>query len=254
MGIFDLFKKKQKREETFINNTNTSIDEISENIRTKKEFNSDFDNRNFIGDLVSYFESNSNVKEAAFGMVPLNSNGQPTSKMFLGIKIDGDEEPIKNLVWMLKQTYHPELNINFASNLTNPKFIDFIFTKNFSFYSKDKELKLEQLILKAWFEPENYKTNLIDTLKCSEIVTLVRDFDESSNILTFQNYGQLGNEFIPLFLDKEMIFKSGMEVIPDNLTAIQFDFKAINELLKGGLEGQTFILNPGTVFETEFIA
>ena len=73
-------------------------------------------------------------------------------------------------------------------------------------------------------------------------------------MIYFQTYVRNGREFIPLFSDKEMIYKSGMTEVPPELTAIEFDWTRVDEMLNGKLSRKFYVLNPGTSFEVEFTA
>jgi len=51
-----------------------------------------------------------------------------------------------------------------------------------------------------------------------------------------------------------MIQKTGMSVIPENLTVLAFDFNQLNSLIDDNLNNRLYILNPGSQFEFEFIS
>jgi hypothetical protein len=108
--------------------------------------------------------------------------------------------------------------------------------------------------MKKWFEPKKYKNDLVEEIKKSKIVTLLKNFDKESQIIDFQMYVREDREFVPLFSDREMIGKSGMTELPSDLTIVGFDFEKMNELLEGALDNQFFVLNPGTAFEVAFYA
>jgi hypothetical protein len=249
MGIFDRFKKKQQPEEPYVRRPQPSLDAIAAQMHQRKQEDPEYGNRNFVGDLVDYFSKNEQVTDAAFGHVP---DKEGKYHLFLSVGMTGDEESIKRMTGLMKSVHIPQAQLNFASNLSDEGIYRFIGGSSFAFYEKGKDTSLRRDIMRHWFEPEKYKQELIDTLKKSRLCTLLKDFDPNGNSLFFQTYVRDSGEFIPLFSDRDMITKSGMSEIPENLTVIDFDFGKINEVLEGGLNGKFFVLDPGTSFEVEF--
>ncbi|GAB3574800.1 hypothetical protein GCM10027578_38040 [Spirosoma luteolum] len=255
MGLFDFLKKKKGNSPNFNevhNKQMVSSKTIADYVRTERNNDESIDDRNFIDDLVGSFKSEEQIIDASFGYVQFQNANQP--HLYLSVGLTGDEESVKSMTWFIKSIYFPETSIQFASNLTNKDVYDYIKSDSFSFYKKNENLSLEQKIMKKWFEPKKYKNDLVEEIKKSKIVTLLKNFDKESQIIDFQTYVREDREFVPLFSDREMIGKSGMTELPPDLTIVGFDFEKMNELLEGALDNQFFVLNPGTAFEVAFYA
>ncbi|SOD95852.1 SseB family protein [Spirosoma fluviale] len=255
MGLFDFLKRKKDNSTNFnevLKEQNDTLKPITDYIGTEKSNDESLSNRNFIDDLIGSFKAKDQVIDASFGFVQFQNANQP--QLFLSVGLTGDEESVKSMTWFIKSIYFPETTIQFASNLTNKDVYDYIKSDSFSFYNKDENLQLEQKLMKSWFEPRRYKNDLVEEIKKSKLIALFKNFDKESQIIDFQTYVREDKEFVPLFSDREMIRKSGMTELPPGLTIVGFDFEKINEVLKGDLENQFFVLNPGTAFEVAFYA
>lgn len=208
--------------------------------------------RNFIDDLVISFELNENVLDASFGY--LYNEKTKLRHLFLAIGLFGDEEKVKSMTWFIKSKYYPDSVLNFASGLSDTDLYTCILSQNFTFYEKGKEKILERKVMQYAFEPLVYKEEVLETIRSAKVVTLLKDLKEESSTLNFQTYSRESREFIPLFTDKAMMEKSGMLEVPEYLTPMEIDFEKLNDLLKRETGGKLYVLNPGTMFEVEFLA
>jgi hypothetical protein len=201
--------------------------------------------RNFVDDLVSYFSSKPDVTAAYFGFA--YNNTSKTHVLALAVDHHGDEEDIRQLTWMIKSMFMSDTEIYYTSGNTNPELMEYVRQHNLPFYHKDKSALLQQKVMKQWFDEQQYRAELIDTLKTCEVFTLAHKM-ENSNDLMLATYIRENGEFIPLFANKEMIARSGMTNIPDDRVVVKMTFQRI---LNGIDAGQLFILNPATPFEVE---
>lgn len=207
--------------------------------------------RNFIDDLITSFEMNEHIIDASFGYVyNKNTNLQ---HLFLALGLSGDEEKVKSMTWFIKSKYLPDSVLNFASSLANDGIYSFVKSGNFTFYEKGIAKIIEPLLLQYFLEPDIYKQQLSEAIKSVKLITLFKDISMDSSTLNFQTYQGESGEFIPLFTDEDMIQKTGMSVIPENLTVMAFSFNQLNALVNDNLSKRLFKLNPGTEFEFEFI-
>ncbi len=207
--------------------------------------------RNFIDDLITSFELNEHVTDASFGYV-FNKNTN-LQHLFLALGLSGDEEKVKSMTWFIKSKYLPDSVLNFASSLSDDGIYSFVKSGNFTFYEKGSAKVIEPMLLQYFLQPEVYKEQLLETIKKVKLMTLFKDISMDSSTLNFQTYIRDSGEFIPLFTDQEMILKTGMSVIPENLTVMTFDFNQLNSLVNENLTNRLYILNPGSQFEFQFI-
>jgi len=207
--------------------------------------------RNFIDDLITSFELNEHVTDASFGYV--YNNNTHLQHLFLALGLSGDEKKVKSMIWFIKSKYLPDSVLNFASSLGDDGIYSFVRSGNFTFYEKGTAKIIEPTLLQYFLQPEVYKEQLIETIKSGKLMTLFKDISMDSSTLNFQTYKRASGEFISLFTDEEMIHKTGMPVIPENLTVMSFEFNQLNALINDNLNNRLYILNPGSQFEFEFI-
>ncbi|MBB6502502.1 enhanced serine sensitivity protein SseB C-terminal domain-containing protein [Pedobacter cryoconitis] len=205
----------------------------------------------FVDSLINLFRTKPAVLKAYFGLLYDEEKGG--NDLFLAVDHQGDEEEIKKTTHFIKSTFLPAQQLFFTSKEDQPELMDFIKGTNFPFYVKDKTLALNVLIMKLWFDP-TYKKSFIQQIKMSKVTSLFKDFDPQSKVVNFQTFIRDGKEFIPLFSEKEMVFKSGMTQVPTDLTVAEFDWKKIDEAIDRGVKQHFYVLNPGTSFEVEFTA
>jgi len=210
-------------------------------------------NRNYMDELVSFFTSNPAVSKAYFGLI--YNEEESREDLFLAVEHEGDLSAIKSITGRLKQKFLPaERKLFFTSTENQPELFNYVAQNNFPFYVQDKPQPLPVAVMKQWFNPEKYRKEFLYRVKTGRLSSLFKDFNPNSNMIYFQTYVRNGREFIPLFSDKEMIYKSGMTQVPPELTAIEFDWTRVNEMLNGKLSRNFYVLNPGTSFEVEFTA
>jgi hypothetical protein len=207
-------------------------------------------NNGYIDNLIRLFEGSPTVSKAYFG---LNPTPKGERELFLAVEQDDESDDIQRMVEMVTQTYAPQKRVFFTSKCYLPEWLDYILPSNFPFYVKDHPQHLHVAIMKHWFEPELYQQDLLSHIRNGRPVSLFKDFDPEDNHIIFQTYVRNGEEFIPLFSSKDMIFKSGMTSVPEDLTVMEFDWLKVDELVQGKLKDQYFVLNPGTSFEVEFM-
>jgi len=209
-------------------------------------------NKSFIDNLVRVLAANPAIEEAYFGL--LYNDQQEREDLFLGIAHQGAAEEIQNMTDIVRQTYLPQREILFASTAFQPELFGIIANSNFPFYIKNRSLPLNMAIMNQWFDPEAYRNNFMFQVRTAKVTSLFKDFDPMSNVLNFQTFVRNGKEFIPLFSEREMIFKSGMTQVPSDLTALEFDWTRIDEAIDRKDKLHFYVLNPGTSFEVEFNA
>lgn len=127
------------------------------------------------------------------------------------------------------------------------------YTVQFPFYVKGELRFLNVAIMRYWFNPGLYENDLIHQLKTGTAISLFKDFDPFGNAIIFLTYIRDGKEFIPLFSEKDMIFKSSMKEVPQDLTVMEFDWAKVDKVVEGNLREHLYVLNPGTSFEFEFV-
>lgn len=210
-------------------------------------------NKSYVENLVRVFQANPSIEKAYFGL--LYNEDKDDNDLFLAVEHLGTEaEEIQTMTGIVKDTYLPNREMFFTSTVFQPELLGFIANSNFPFYIKDIPRPLNMAIMNQWFDPAKYKTDFIFQVKTGVLTSLFKDFDPKSNVINFQTFIRDGKEFIPLFSDGEMIFKSGMTQVPAELTAMEFDWTRIQEAVEGGFRQHFYVLNPGTSFEVEFNA
>jgi hypothetical protein len=209
-------------------------------------------NKSFIDNLVRVLAANPAIEKAYFGL--LYNDQREGEDLFLGIAHQGAAEDIRNMTDIVRQTFLPQREILFASTGFEPELFGIIENSNFPFYIKNRSLPLNMAIMNQWFDPEAYRNNFMFQVRTAKVTSLFKDFDPMSNVLNFQTFVRDGREFIPLFSEREMIFKSGMTQVPSDLTALEFDWTRIDEAVDRKDRLHFYVMNPGTSFEVEFNA
>lgn len=207
-------------------------------------------NKSFIDNLVRVLAANPAIEKGYFGL--LYNEQKEAEDLFLGIEHRGPAEEIQNMTDIVRQTFLPGREIFFASTGFQPELYSVIEQSNFPFYIKNRSLPLNMAIMNQWFDPASYRNNFIYQVRTGKITSLFKDFNPTSNILNFQTFIRNGREFIPLFSEKEMIFKSGMTQVPSDLTVLEFDWTRIDAASDQKNRQHFYVLNPGTSFEVEF--
>jgi hypothetical protein len=205
----------------------------------------------YIGRLAQLFAATPAVVRAYFGLL---YDVQDNAELFLGVELEEEAEEIGPMTEKLRATYMPARLVHFVSNIGEPELLDYVVESNFPFYERNRPNPLNMAVMKCWFNPTRYKSDLIRQVKNGTVTTLFKDFNPFGDSLNFQTYIRNGKEFIPLFSDEEMIGKSGMTELPEDLTIMEFDWIKINEAVSGNLREHFYVLNPGTSFEVEFVA
>lgn len=211
------------------------------------EWNKD---NSYIDNLISLFISNPTVKKAYFGLV---YNGEGEGDLFLAVEQDDESNEVQRMVEMVTQMFSIKRQVFFTSNSFLPEWLEHITQYNFPFYVKGEFRYLNVAIMKYWFNQDLYKTDLIHEIKTGTVISLFKDFDPFGNSIIFQTYVREGREFIPLFSEKDMIYKSGMKEVPEDLTVMEFDWMKVDKVVEGNLREHLYVLNPGTSFEIELI-
>ena len=232
MKLFDRFRKKPTTTESTVPATSETPTPLSAD-------------RNFVDDLVSYFSSKADVTAAYFGFA--YNNTSKAHILVLAIDHQGDEDAIQNITWMIKSHFMNDTEIYYTSSVSNPELTDYIRQHNLPFYHKDNSARLQQKVMKQWFDEKQFREELIETLKECEVFTLAHKMEDSKDLM-LATYVRENGEFIPLFANAEMIARSGMVNIPDDRVMVKMTFQRI---LQGINPGQLFILNPATPFEAE---
>lgn len=209
-------------------------------------------NKSFTDHLVRVLAANPAIEKAYFGL--LYNDQQEGEDLFLGIEHKGTAEEIRNMTDIVRQTFLPNREILFASTGFQPELFSVIENSNFPFYIKNRPLPLNMAIMNQWFDPATYRNSFMYQVRTGKVTSLFKDFDPMSNVLNFQTYVRNGREFIPLFSEREMIFKSGMTQVPSDLTALEFDWTRIDDAAEQKKRQHFYVLNPGTSFEVEFNA
>jgi hypothetical protein len=209
-------------------------------------------NKSFIDNLVRVLAANPAIAKAYFGL--LYNDQLEQDDLFLAIEHQGAAEDIINMVEIVRQTFLPGREIAVVSTGFQPELFDIIADNNFPFYSKNRSLPLNMAIMNQWFDPATYRKNFMFQVRTSKVTSLFKDFDPMSNVLNFQTFVRDGREFIPLFSERDMIFKSGMTEVPSDLTPLEFDWAKIDEAIEKKDKLHFYVLNPGTSFEVEFNA
>jgi len=229
----------------FLNNN----DDHSENHYSSSSKNT---NKSFTDNLVRVLAANPAIEKAYFGL--LYDEQQGDENLFLGIQHQGGARDIQNMTDIVRQTFLPGRQIFFTSTGFQPEIFGYIEKSNFPFYIKNKSLPLNMAIMNHWFDPATYSSSFIYQVRTGKFTSLFKDFDPQSNVLNFQTFVRDGREFIPLFSEREMIYKSGMTEVPPDLTAIEFDWTRIEDAVNNKVKHHFYVLNPGTSFEVEFNA
>jgi hypothetical protein len=221
---------------------------------TSREFSNDTyawnKNNGYVDNLIRLFEGSPSVSKAYFG---LNPTPKGEAELFLAVDKDDETDDIQRMVEMVNQTYLPYKRVFFTSQSYSAEWLEHIIPYNFPFYVKDHPQHLHAAIMKHWFEPELYQQDLLSHIRNGRPLSLFKDFSMEDNHIIFQTYVRNGEEFIPLFSEKDMIFKSGMTRVPDDLSVMEFDWLKVDDMVQGQLRDQFFVLNPGTSFEVEFM-
>lgn len=208
--------------------------------------------RNFIDDLMTSFQLNEYISDASFGYV-FNKNTS-LQHLFIAMGISADEEEIKTMTWYIKSKYYPDAVFNFASSLSDPAIYTYIKENNFSFYEREKQKILEPKILQYFLDPVNYRLEVIEVIRQASLLTLAKDVSMESEEVTFKTYFRENGEYIPLFTDIAMVEKSGVLEGTDQLTPMTINFERLHDLLGTTADKTLYVLNPGSLFEVEFIA
>lgn len=235
MKLFDRFRKKPATAE---DTTTSPVPEAN----SPESLSAD---RNFVDDLVSYFSSKPEITAAYFGFAYNNTTKQHI--LVLAVDHQADEDSVRDLTWLIKSMFMGDTDIHYTSNVTNQELLDYISQHNPAFYHKDGSAVLQQKIMKQWFDQQQYRAELIDTLKTTTVFTLAHKMENSKDLM-LATYVRESGEFIPLFANEDMIAKSGMINLPDDRVVVKMTFQRI---LNGINPGQLFILNPATPFEVE---
>lgn len=209
-------------------------------------------NKSYIDNLVRVLAANPAIEKAYFGL--LYNEQQEKDDLYLAIEHQSMAEEIQTMTDIVRQTFLPNREIFFASTAVQPEFFEFIESSNFPFYIKNRSLPLNMAIMNQWFDPEMYRNHLLFQVRTAKVTSLFKDFDPMSNVLNFQTFVRNGREFIPLFSEREMIFKSGMTEVPSDLTVLEFDWARIDESAVRKDRLFFYVLNPGKSFEVEFNA
>jgi hypothetical protein len=204
----------------------------------------------YIGRLITLFATMPAVAKAYFGLL---YHEEQEADLFLGVELMEEDAAIQPMVDKLRDTYLPYREIIFISSQAEPELMQYIAESNFPFYVKNRHHPLHLAIMKQWFNPAKYKSDLIRQLKTGTVISLFKDFNPFGSDVTFQTYIRDGKEFIPLFSEEDMVSKSGMMQVPEDLTVMSFDWAKINSVVSGNLKAHFYILNPGTSFEVELI-
>jgi len=205
----------------------------------------------YIGKLITLFAATPAVSKAYFGLL-YDEDHNPD--LFLAVELEEEADELEPMTDQLRANLMPERTINFVSDTVEPELMGYIVEGNFPFYVKHRTHPLNLAIMKYWFNPPKYKADLIRQVKTGTVTTLFKDFNPFGDSLNFQTFLRNGKEFIPLFSEEEMIAKSGMIELPEDLTIMTFDWIKINEAIRGNFKEHFYILNPGTSFEVEFVA
>ena len=206
--------------------------------------------KSFVDNLVNIFAANPSIDKAYFGL--LYNEEEDKDDLFLAVEHHGENEPIKTMAEIVRDTYLPDRQVTYTSNVEDPELFSFIEQSNFAFYAKGKYLALNMLIMNYYLDPAGYQLHFMYQVRAGKLVSLFKDFDPSSNILNFQTFVRSGREFVPLFSEKDMIYKSGMTEVPADLTPLEFDWPSLAGNLDGLEKLKYYVLNPGTSFEVEF--
>jgi hypothetical protein len=205
----------------------------------------------YVERLAQLFAATPAVARAYFGLL---YDVQNRAELFLGVELQEEAEEIGPMTEKLRATYMPARLVHFVSNMREPELLEYVVESNFPFYERNRPTPLNMAVMKCWFNPARYKSDLIRQVKNGIVTTLFKDFNPFGDSLNFQTYIRNGKEFIPLFSNVEMIGKSGMTKLPEDLTIMEFDWIKINEAVSGNLREHFYVLNPGTSFEVEFVA
>ncbi len=236
MGLFD-----------FLNTGGNDADERGD----EHSFYSKGTDLGFVDNLINLFITKPTVQKAYFGL--LYDEEKDDSDLFLAVDQLGDADGVKKMTHFIKTTFLPGKQLFYTSTEDQPELLEFIQRTNFPFYVKDNPQPLNVSVMKQWFDP-SYKRSFVEQVKISKVTSLFKDFDPLSKRIDFQTFVRDGKEFIPLFSEKDMVFKSGMTEIPNDLTIAEFDWRKIDEAIDGSLKQHFYVLNPGTSFEVEFNA
>ncbi len=262
MGLFDFFKKKSKNKETVNTDAEKNlaedmptprgeeiqspnlIDEVAAHIEKEKPKEASLAGRNLLEDLVSYMQSKPEIDTAYFGMLYNKESKQ--NKLFLGVEHNGELESIKKMTYSIKQIYHKNTRMHFASTEERPDLLKGIKQFNTPFYSKKNQHKneLQVKLMQHYFNPNKYKPALIETLKKSKLISITQ-FVDGQNKRPFLTYNKGEQKFIPIFTSQEMVKKSALPK-PENVVIVALEFKE-----EHAFDNLFFILNPGTPFEVE---
>jgi len=205
----------------------------------------------YVGRLINLFGANPAVAKAYFGLL---YDQEEKPDIFLAVELEEEADEIQPMAEKLRESYMPDREVIFVSNTVEPELMYYVIQSNFPFYVKNRPNPVNQAIMKYWFNPAKYKADLIRQVKTGTVTSLFKDFNPFGSGLKFQTFIRKGKEFIPLFSEEEMVAKSGMTEIPEDLTVMAFDWIKINSAVSGNLKEHFYILNPGTSFEVEFVA
>lgn len=206
--------------------------------------------KSYVEHLARVFAAKPDIEQAYFGL--LYQEGQEKGDLFLAVEHSGDGKEIEKMAEIVRSTYMPERKLLFASSTIKPELLDIIAESNFPFYVKNKASLLNIAIMKQWIDPERYTRDFLLQIQTGRVTSLFKDFDPLSNVFSFQTYVKEGRAFIPLFSDRQMVYKSGMTEVPSDLTILEFDWVKIQEAIDGKFRRHLYVLNPGTSFEVEF--
>lgn len=206
--------------------------------------------KSYFDNLVRVLTASRRIEIAYFGM--LYDEQEDSEELFLAIAHQGEPDEVKEVAEIVRNTYLPNRRIGIASSVADPELFNFIQEHNFPFYIKERLMALPVAIMNMWFDPERQHQEFLFQIRNGSLYSLFKDFNSSTNVLQFQTFVRDGKEFIPLFSDHDMIYKSGMTEIPPDLTPLKFDWAKIDSAVEGRLQSHLYVLNPGTSFEIEF--
>jgi hypothetical protein len=207
--------------------------------------------RNFVDDLIGYFESNASITTAWFGVLPHPQTSELS--LFLGVEHLGQLEAIKTNCKLFKQIHCPDAAVYFVSTEESIPLLNRLKKTSFPFYDKTKSLELERSIMRFFFE-EKYFEHVRNEMRQSQIFTISRELDPMKRTLEIYNYTRNGKQFIPLFHSFDMVARCGYVNLPPKTNIVEYDYSILLSMTKGKIENDYVILNPNSPFEVEINA
>lgn len=228
------------------------LDYNSEEGSYRHEPSSNETRKSYVDNMVRVFSANQGIEKAYFAL--LYNQETDRSDLFLAVEHGEGVKEVAEMAEIVRQTFMPGKEVFFTSPSFQPELFEYISAHNFAFYVKNEPQLLNVAIMNQWFDPARYKKDFLFQVKNSKIASLFIDFDPKSNALNFQTFVRDGKQFIPLFSDNDMVYKSGMTQVPPDLTVMGFEWSKIESATDHGLRSHFYVLNPGTSFEVEFNA